>query len=120
MPFGLVSHFFAVVQLYLIPVLSIVNQYNTVSCWDYTDRFQHFLRSCLGSEDPFGLVFRYSPELRRAEQQLHTYFLCSHGDFRLSIDGLLLNDTDDNVYTGQSLFDRVVFRVVEFDHLGVT
>src|SRR5712692_7991157 len=84
-----------------------------ISCWDCADRFQLFLRSCLGSKDHFGLVFRYSPELRRAEQ-LHAYFLGSHSDFRLNIDGLWPNSTDDNldnVHAGWSLLDRVVLGV---------
>jgi len=87
------------------------------SVW-HTHRFQLFLCSRLGSEDTLGLVFRYSAELRRAEQ-LHAYVLGSGSDFGLNIDGLWLNGTDDNVHTGQSLFDGVVTGIVDLNHLGV-
>jgi hypothetical protein len=87
------------------------------SVWQ-THRFQLFLHGRLGSEDTFGLVFRYPAELRRAEQ-LHAYFLGSRSDFRLNVDGRRLNGTDDNVDTGQSLLDGVVFGIVDLDHLGV-
>src|SRR5258708_37707828 len=103
MPFGLVNvtlcnTFSPLFELYIILVWSIVNQYH--ACWDCTDRFQLFLRRCLGREDSFSLVFWYSSERRAA--QLHTYFLGSHSDFRLNIDGLWLNGTtDNNVHTGQ-------------------
>ena len=88
------------------------------SVW-HAYRFQLLLRSRLGSEDTLGLVFRYPTELRRAEQ-LHAYFLSSRGDFCLDIDGLRLNGTDDNVHAGQSLFDGIVFGIVDLDHLDVT
>ncbi len=87
------------------------------SVW-HSDRFQLFLRSRLGSEDSLGLVFRYAPVFRRAEQ-LHAYFLGSRSDLRLNIDGLWLNGADDNVHAGQGLLDGVVFGIVDLDHLGV-
>lgn len=84
-----------------------------------THRFQLCLHSRLSSEDTLGLVFRYPAELRRAEQ-LHSYFLGSRSDFRLNVDGLWLNGTDNNVHTGKGLLDGVVFGIVDLDHLGVS
>jgi hypothetical protein len=84
----------------------------------HAHRLQLFLRGRLGGEDALGLVFRCPAVLRRAEE-LHANFLGGRGDFRLNVDGLWLDGTDDDVHAGQSLLDRVVVGIVDLDHLGV-